>query len=49
MQFKKYSEIPEKHRFDLEVLLEGKTIEENFAEIVQISQKLIQMKDATIW
>ncbi|MDW2907357.1 oligoendopeptidase F [Mesomycoplasma ovipneumoniae] len=45
MQFKKYSEIPEKHRFDLEVLLEGKTIEENFAEIVQISQKLIQAKD----
>ncbi|WP_341500890.1 oligoendopeptidase F [Mesomycoplasma ovipneumoniae] len=45
MQFKKYSEIPEKHRFDLEVLLEGKTIEENFAEIVQISQKLIETKD----
>lgn len=28
MQFKKYSEIPEKHRFDLEVLLEGKTVDE---------------------
>ncbi|ATP59713.1 oligoendopeptidase F [Mesomycoplasma dispar] len=45
MQYKKYSDIPEKHRFDLEILLEGKSIEENFASILAISQQLIAKKD----
>lgn len=45
MQYKKYSEIPEKYRFDLDVLLEGKTIEENFSSIQEISNDLISKKD----
>ncbi|MBG0730733.1 oligoendopeptidase F [Mycoplasma sp. 'Moose RK'] len=45
MDFKEYKEIPEKYRFDLEVLLEGKTIEENFSDLLALSEKLIEFKD----
>ncbi|MXR55848.1 oligoendopeptidase F [Mycoplasma flocculare] len=45
MRYKKYSEIPEKYRFDLESLLDGRTIEENFAAILAISNELVAKKD----
>lgn len=49
MQFKKYSEIPEKHRFDLEVLLEAQN---NWGEFCRNSPnfaKINSNEGPTIW
>ncbi|TDO21210.1 oligopeptidase F [Mycoplasma testudineum] len=45
MQYKKYEDVPEKYRFDLEAILEGSTIESLFEKITQGAEKLVEVKD----
>ncbi|QJB71253.1 oligoendopeptidase F [Mycoplasma sp. 1654_15] len=43
--YKKYQDIPQKYRFDLEPLLENKTVEENLQKIDLYTEKLVSLKD----
>lgn len=45
MAYKKYEEIPEQYRFDLEALLGGKTIEDHLDKLKQFGNKLIELRD----
>lgn len=45
-QYKKYSDIPKQYRFDLEGLLNGKTLDQIVDEIIDIYTKRISMKDS---
>lgn len=45
-QYKKYSDVPQKYRFDLEDILEHKTIEQLMKEFFDLFKKEIKIKDS---
>ncbi|CAC13494.1 OLIGOENDOPEPTIDASE F [Mycoplasmopsis pulmonis] len=45
-EYKKYSDVPKEYRFDLDYLLEGKTIDQLFDQFLEKSKKLIKIKDS---
>ena len=44
--YKKYSDVPQKYRFDLEDILENKTIEQLIKEFFDLYQHEIKIKDS---
>ncbi|CAT05146.1 Oligoendopeptidase F, plasmid [Mesomycoplasma conjunctivae] len=44
--YSSYQEVPERYRFNLEPLLEGKTIDEQLAKIKKITDKLLELRDS---
>lgn len=45
-EYKKYSDVPKKYRFDLEFLLEGKTKEQALKNVIKIFKQYIETKDS---
>jgi oligoendopeptidase F len=45
-QYKNYQEVPNKYKFDLEFLLEGKTKEERLKELLNFLDQQIKEKDS---
>ena len=45
-QYKKYTDIPKKYRFDLDYLLEGKTIEQLIDQLFELLEKDYEIRDS---